>query len=126
MTVPHAAYWPATAVVVRGVAATHARGVAWIGWGLVCIPLLSATVAVDLGIAVVRRWAYWRALSVERAVCPAGHVVELYGHFECEQCHLSLADSHAFAPSPCCHATPHAVVCACGRLVLNRIPRWLR
>lgn len=79
--------------------------------------LLPIAVAVDL-VGTIRRSRRRRGvLSVEVALCPAGHEVVLTGLWKCG-CGMSY-DGHAFQSCMHCAETAHAITCACGRQVVN-------
>lgn len=89
------------------------RAVLWT-CALLFLPIL---VTVDV-VGAVRRSRQRRAvLSMEVALCPAGHEVVLTGLWKCG-CGMSY-DGHAFESCPHCGEVPHAVQCVCGRQVTN-------
>lgn len=106
-----------TGAILKVVAETKgslmSRAVLW-----TCVLLLlSVAVTVDL-VGTIRRSRRRRGvLSVEVALCPAGHEVILTGLWKCG-CGMSY-DGHAFQSCPHCTETAHAITCACGRQVVN-------
>lgn len=89
---------------------------------LVAIVLSPFAIGWDVVAAIFWRLRVASALGAETARCPAGHSVDLTGHWTCSACKLPFS-GHAWQDCPHCGAgsRAHAIACACGRVVVSPI-----
>lgn len=85
--------------------------------GSVVLMILPFTLLGDMVLAWHKSWRIRRVLGEDETHCPAGHVVELVGAFECPACKFRW-EGHAFEPCPACGAMAHGQ-CACGLTLPN-------
>ncbi|TAK04038.1 hypothetical protein EPO34_02685 [Patescibacteria group bacterium] len=105
-----------TRALVAALADLH--GGAFVAGTLVVGALLPVATLIDGICILVRLRRRARVLAASRALCPAGHEVDLVGGWRCEGCGAGF-DGHGLDRCPCCGAVAARVTCACGRYVAN-------